>query len=378
MKKLMILAVAAIALAACSKTFDTHHHGNEGKAIGFGTWTEKLTKHTQGLSTGDEGFAWNVNDNFIVSGFKTVGTGEGAANTNVFANQLVEYKGGTPTWTYAPKRLWDPAAASYTFYAISPGKINDSDIATLDASAGTVTNCQTITFAGNNNDILVASKEPVSNTGGNFNNYHTVDLKFNHIAALFDLKVKKHNNLSSATVNVTGIELLNLKNQGTFAISGYDGSTNKPSVTWSASGSANYTSTSGVTSIPCTADNPVEATTDGALVINKLIVVPDYSFTSTGTANNSNTSDQLVKISYTINYTTPAAETITHNNVYFFLKAFDTTDNDTVNNDPSEIGSWLAGKHYTYFITIDAHTIEFTASVNNWVTGDTGYHYLVD
>ena len=45
MKKLMILAVAAIALAACSRTFE--HHAVEPTQIGFKTWGENLTKATR-------------------------------------------------------------------------------------------------------------------------------------------------------------------------------------------------------------------------------------------------------------------------------------------------------------------------------------------
>ena len=58
MKKLMILAVAAIALAACSKTFNTAN--TEGTAIGFSTWAEHLTK--TGPSSVGNTFA--VNDAF--------------------------------------------------------------------------------------------------------------------------------------------------------------------------------------------------------------------------------------------------------------------------------------------------------------------------
>ena len=96
MKKLMILAVAAIALVACSKTFDTGVRTNEGKAIGFGTWTEHLTK--TGPASVDNAFA--VNDNFKVWGEKLVES----THTDVFTGVTVTKTVASPeTWNYSPK-----------------------------------------------------------------------------------------------------------------------------------------------------------------------------------------------------------------------------------------------------------------------------------
>ena len=77
---------------------------------------------------------------------------------------------------------------------------------------------------------------------------------------------------------------------------------------------------------------------------------------------------QTVNIAYTLN-----GEAISRS---FNLKLFDKTD-DTGNNDIF-IPSWEAGKHYTFYITIDAQAIVFTASITDWVTTNaTGYNYLI-
>ena len=98
----MILAVAAIALVACSKTFNTA--SNEGTAIGFNTWAETLTKvRTQGSSTFANG------DDFAVYGYKYVTSSD--TKTTVFDDVDVNYDGSA--WTYSPTRFWDQATDSY-------------------------------------------------------------------------------------------------------------------------------------------------------------------------------------------------------------------------------------------------------------------------
>ena len=82
---------------------------------------------------------------------------------------------------------------------------------------------------------------------------------------------------------------------------------------------------------------------------------------------------QTVNIAYTITDEASNESTFTTS---FNLKLFDNVD-DTDNND-TIIGGWEAGKHYTFYITIDANKINFTASITDWVTaGAPGYNYLI-
>ena len=102
MKKLLILAVAAITLASCSHSFEIKHH--EGSAIGFGTWAETLTKaRTQGASTFASG------DDFAVYGYKAMS--DNSNPQTVFGHDgttdvVVSTTDGT-TWTYTTPRFWD-------------------------------------------------------------------------------------------------------------------------------------------------------------------------------------------------------------------------------------------------------------------------------
>lgn len=339
MKKILILAtVAAIAATACTKTFEAVQ--TQGSPVGFGTWANVLTKaRTAGSSTFVNG------DDFNVYGFKTIS----AANTTVFNGDAVSFDG--TDWTYSNLRFWDPNASSYTFYAVSPAGL----IASADAQTGEFTS-NSIAFAGNDNDVLVADKAVVPQA--DFNN--PVNLSFNHAAALVDFKVKKHAEIAAATVAVTSFQIENIDNVGTFSVNGaYTG--NHPVVTWNPTARGAYSNTSGVTSV---ATLPSNVGTDGSdFLINHLVVMPQ----TFRTAENK----QTVTIEYAI---TSGGDTVT-NTATFNLKTFDNVDDK--DNEDTIIGGWEGGKHYTFYITINANAIVFTASITDWVTPNNGYHYLL-
>ncbi len=273
----MIFAVAAIALVACSKEFDTNKSASNGTAIGFNTWAEQLTKaRTAGASTFGNG------DSFKVEGFKTLA----GSPVTVFNDVTVSTTNGS-TWTYDNTRFWDSNATSYTFFAVS-----SPNTALTFAADGKIA-ATAVTFSGENNDILLANSvdvnPPYSST--------PVALTFKHIGALVDLKVKKSAalNTANATVAISGVTLEKIDGTGNVAVTGY--TSNVPTVAWTdLDGNTSYGITSGV--VDCTL--------------------------------------------------------------------------------PSDfITAWEAGKHYTYILTIDANTINFSASITDW-TNVNGYHYLLN
>lgn len=339
MKRIIILAtVAAIAATACTKTFEAVQ--TQGSPVGFGTWANVLTKaRTAGSSTFVNG------DDFNVYGFKTIS----AANTTVFNGDAVSFDG--TDWSYTNLRFWDPNASSYTFYAASPAGL----IATANAQTGEFTS-NSITFAGNDNDVLVADKKTVPQA--DFNN--PVNLSFNHIASLVDFKVKKHAEIAAATVAVTSFQINNIDNVGTFSVNGaYTGS--HPVVTWNPTARGAYSNTSGVTSV---ATLPSNVGTDGSdFLINHLVAMPQTFRTDEN--------KQTVTIEYSI---TSGGDTVT-NTATFDLKTFDNVDDK--DNEDTLIADWEGGKHYTFYITINANAIVFTASITDWVTPNNGYHYLL-
>lgn len=380
MKKIMIFAVAALTLAACSKTFD--HNKSEGAAIGFGTWAETLTKSNHDPS-GTTNFA--VGDDFNVYGTKTLSAG----NQDVFKGTVVSKTSASPeTWTYSPTRFWDQTATGYTFYAVAPAGLLDGTGASA-TTAGVFTS-EPIEFVGGENaktdikDILVAAETAVAKTGTSAAFSSPVDLPFYHIASLLDLKVQKHNDLELASedannyikVAVTAISLTNIDGNGHFTVSSYDGTTHAPVTsesTWTEETGATkkaYNHTSGYETVTLPADvNAVAASSPNAL-ISKLVVMPQAFRTD-------NTADQTVNITYTIETSEGGNSSTTTVTTSFDLKEFD-TDQDFTNTTADYIARWLPGKHYTYIITIGANAITFNASIENWVEADNGYHYLLN
>ena len=354
----MILAVAAIALAACSKTFNTAN--TEGTAIGFSTWAEHLTK--TGPSSVGNTFA--VNDAFKVWGGKTVSS----TFSSVFNGVTVTKTVASPeTWYYSPKQYWDLSATSYTFYGVAPA----ADGYTMNAETGAITASPTITFAGNTNDVLVAQKAVVNKTdgSGNFNSFAPANLTFNHVAALVDVKVKISAGLvaAGAHVQVSSISLVNISKEGTYVVAG--GYTSAPAADWTPSTPAAGTTgsfgpTNGCTDASAGLNTDLDGT--GTVLINQLIVMPQ-DFRDTG--------DYIQKLDIDYNITQSGGSANNFTPDPFALTLFDDVEN-TVNTDTNVTG-WAPGYHYTYVITIDARAIDFTAEVSTWSTGS-AFNYLAN
>ena len=344
MKRYITIVAVAIAALSCSKTYDVNPASRQ--EIGFGTWAENLSRaRVQGSSTFASG------DDFAVYGSKTVTSP--SSTTTVFDDVTVSYDGSA--WTYSNPRYWDASTDSYTFFAVSPAVVGTA--ATVTPNTGVISSAS-ITFAGNDNDILVADKKTVEKA----HYAETVALVFNHIASLVDFKVKKASGIGSDVLAITSFSITNIDNAGTFAVSDAYTSTH-PVVTWTASAHAgDYDNTEGVTSVTLPTD--VSNSTPDFL-INNLIAMPQ-------TFRTSGDSKQTVNIAYTI---TDGASNVSTFNASFDLKLFDNVE-DTDNED-TLIAGWEAGKHYTFVITINANKIDFSASITDW-TAESGYNYLLN
>jgi hypothetical protein len=370
--KRYIFIVAAIVLAtvSCSRTYDLNG-GNEGQAIGFGTWADNLTKAATGRTIGGSSFA--AGDYFFVYGYTS------GAQTP-FNGDKVSTTDAT-TWTYSPLRFWDRNNDYYDFYAVSPSE--DSFAAAADlVNSFTLTSgaftTNSLTLAGNDNDILVADKKRVLKA-----NYgQVVELNFRHAAALFDLKVRKGSGIGdNGVLKVTSVALENISNTGTFTVSSYDASTNKAAIAWAGSATGSYTGANGVKNTAGTdiiSATTAVTTTGDQFLINNLVVMPqDFAANA-----------QRLKISYTITTGagTAAEQTNTFTDKTYDLILFDKTDYPTDDNtsedgdqynDGTKVSGWVDGVHYTYIITIDAEAIVFTATMATWGT-DNGYYYILN
>jgi hypothetical protein len=114
-------------------------------------------------------------------------------------------------------------------------------------------------------------------------------------------------------------------------------------------------------------------TANAAALISDLVLMPQVL---------SKTEGPKITISYTITTGSGGdADTIVYTNKEFYFGLFDSTEpddpgqpGDKQNTDP-RVSAWMPNVHYTYYITINANAIEFSASIDNWDT-DSAHYYL--
>ena len=381
-KHFILIAAVALVASSCAHSFEAEQ--TQQPAIGFGTWAEQLTKNT---ANGNREFV--AGDDFAVYGFFT----KNQQNTVVFDDQVVTAQNTNPvTWKYAPLRFWDPTAASYTFFAVSPASYGTET--TVNAETGLFTS-QEVNFATYDKDILVATKKVV-NAAQSAPKYPStaVELQFNHVAAMVDVKVKMDAALdatlqacfndqvpSNAGLQITAASLVNITKKGSFAVASYDNQTLKPVIGstnwgWVASqaqdAAGDYSTT---VSLPLQitqttvydANHAAETTTgDDQVLFNHYVLMPQELSAST----------QQLHIAYDI-ITQVNPELKTSYSADIDIKDFVLADKD--NNDANLVPAfWAPGTHYTYTLTIGANAITFTASINDWTVANPGYYYLVN
>lgn len=353
-----IAAVAALAAVSCAKHYEVSNSG-EGTPITLSTWNGTLTK-----APIESNFA--VNEEIDVYGYKWKGTvGEQNTKTNVFEGVEVKQT-SSGVWEYAgingqAARYWDPSFAGYTFYAAYPHGV----LATAPVQTGLFVS-NDLSYDGINEKLLVAKQTIVENTDGTYAN--PVELHFMHSGALVDFKFKKHTDLLASVVTVKAFKVSNIQTKGKYTVSSYNAS-NEPVGSWSLSESPT-TNDDTATPYKTTADVPLNAATGnttataGALLTNLIVMPQDLSAGA-----------QTFTIVYTIQ--DASGQVSTFSPAAIAIKQFDTTDvdTDTVNN--ATITAWQPGYHYTYYITINANKIDFTAVVDSWSTQN-GHYYLLN
>ena len=124
-KYLFILATAAI-VASCSsndtfKQINTAEDGENGAAIGFTSFTDKVTKAT--AENSDALYTWTFFDH--QESFKVWARKAGQATNEIFNGTTVSVTAPVApatayTYAYSPARFWDKNAAKYHFYAAAP------------------------------------------------------------------------------------------------------------------------------------------------------------------------------------------------------------------------------------------------------------------
>lgn len=355
MKKILFIAAVALAAAACSKTFDTNPAA--GKAIGFTSWNETMTKAKTAFVTNDE---------FDVFGYKTAGS----TNTTVFDGVDVKFDG--TDWSYSPLRFWDQNTDSYTFFAAYPKNVVTGSASLAQDGLFTVASQA---YDGENEKVLVAQKKTVTKANSE---YTKVNLVFKHAASLVDVRVKKHLDIESAVLTINSLALSNIKVNGSYEVTGYANADdnanflkeNDPIGVWTPAAGVNPDATPyKIASASSLEANKGASKAEAAKLINNLVVMPQ--------ALNPATDKPTITINYTITTGTGSAEdSMTYNEV-ITIDQFDKTDNES--NTAEFITAWKPGVHYTYYITINANAITFDATIADWdVFAVDGYHYIIN
>ena len=237
-----------------------------------------------------------------------------------------------------------------------------------------------LTYNGTDEVLLVAQKKDVEKA--NYNN--KVELMFKHVGSLVDIKVKKHSDIAAAKVEVTSIALSGIQTKGKFTVASYDATSKNPV-------GKEVSSVAGLgwelAATPVLNDNTAEtykkanaatlnasagAGIDNAAVLfSNLVLMPQTLGTTDGSP--------MITISYKITTGESGSEdVITFEDKPIFFGEFDKSeegDSEKANKDP-RISAWMPGVHYTYYITINANAITFTASIDSW-NEETGHYYLV-
>lgn len=251
----LIAAVAAI-FAACSNDIvlrDTELQTDNPKAIGFTSYSEKITRGNTDVNTNLEYY----HDTFQVYGTKksTVDNavqyvfGQSPNSANPTVGVLCTYQLVSDAvlgdWKYDNPRFWDKQA-NYNFVAFAPsnaplkynystadgtGQVGDADNEFVTSADYTLTgtNLQTTAstaekvkgFTGNGGadlDIMISATNAQNGSAHD----DEVNLIFSHILSKLNVTFAKAVALDASTVTVTSVEITNLKEKGSYSQSDYN------------------------------------------------------------------------------------------------------------------------------------------------------------
>lgn len=237
-KYLFILATAAI-VASCSNTDTFKEINTPDEAIGFSTYTGKLTRAAENSSATEVDALEAYNTTFKIWGSKFFPDNYispadednlpdeervfGIDNTG----EIVSHNG--TSWTYSPARFWDRAATSYSFYAAAPSgeswvwnnttkKLSLEDFAisgynSVTGDPATEVDVDKVLTENLDTEDLMISTDV---TGYNTYTSAAVNLHFNHILSRLNIGVRKATTLDAFDVKLNSIKVFNMKSNGTF------------------------------------------------------------------------------------------------------------------------------------------------------------------
>ena len=334
MKKMYLsAAVLAAMMVSCSSNEEEYKTGGlESDAVSFSTYVN-MPKRALDKS------AFAVGDQLCVNAFLSSGSMIDQEFTNNFMQNEVLTKGATG-WNYTNTKFWpmnttDRISFVASYPNISPA-IEDgicSFAFTVNANPATqqgflwstITDAHRTDRNGTHQNGVVES--PTSTP------LDDVTLRFRHALSKVTFNAKAAANYHGATITVTGIEVKNLYDEGTYALTDELATGN-----WTVSGQQdnNYTVLTGGTTTVDNANYKPFGTS--------LLMLPQTLSTTDGTAS-------TVTIRYTVAYQNP-----------------DRTVNEerTFNLATTSITAWEQNKVYNYNFNIALDMITFDAVIDAW------------
>lgn len=364
-KNYFMLAAATMMLAACAETELVNEVNTvaEPQAIGFETFANKVTR----AENSTQGYKWDLEKHqteFNVWSAKQLGDGTWVTvYADATPDERVYLDGGA--WKVTTTKYWDKAATRYRFYAAAPvanwgydvnGTAADfsDDFLTLSGVVMNGTNLSTspdnsISYrdswlsASGDIDYLIATDKVVERTFYTGATVDKVNLEFNHILSRLNITVKKSEalNTAGAVVEVTGLTVYGLQNEGNFN----EGATITPDVL--ATGTTKRWSTTGTTEEITGLNYPM--TNDAAYLVQSLVIPQVVGYEPVDRNGTTLETKPYFEIAYTIGGEPYKA---TYNLAHAFAGEQDV--------------NFCEGWQNTLNITINATSIEFDSEVFQW------------
>lgn len=332
-KSLFPLITATLIAASCSSVEEGDKTSSSDNQISFGSYIHKPVKAL-------EMNAFSVGDELCVNACQSQGSLLAGKFTDNFMQNEVLTKTSTG-WTYANPRFWPMNANDrISFVANYPSnvhpqiadgvcsydfQVNDNPAAQQEFLWSTITDAHRSDRNGTHQNGILEQPASAPITD--------VVLHFRHALSKVNFSAKAAANYGGATITVTGIEVRNLYNAGTYSLTAELGKGN-----WVNSG---------------TQDHHYTVLTGGTdLAINtyyknfgsSLLTVPQSLSTATDKPS-------TVTIRYTVSYQNPS-------------KVIE--EERTFNLATSAITAWEQDKIYNYRFNIALDMITFDATIGDW------------
>jgi hypothetical protein len=305
MKKSYLMIAAAVAMFTACEDNDTfrkdiqNNSSENGEAIGFTSFTEKVTKAENSESL----YTWTFFDH--QESFQVWARKSNQPNKEIFDGTTVSVEKVDPTtynYTYSPDRYWDKLAENYNYYAAAPDpatitgaawewdfkddgitttdptsinkgyfKINDNKFALNGVNLQSKENAVSGKYATANLrnvfktakvtkgtteykdvDLLIADDAPVARAFYNKANPEAVNLNFIHILSKLNITISTSLPISGDNahdVDLLAFEVKNVPNTGSFNENTANLSTNKKWIRWTLDDDTNPTKTDIATGI---------------------------------------------------------------------------------------------------------------------------------